>query len=235
VVMAILGALVALAVPAMGRLGSAGSLNGAAAAIRGAFDQARTYAVANNTYTWVGIFEEDGAQEGRPSGKPGVGSLVICIVASRDGSPIYNKAQAEAGAVQTLTSDRLVQVGKPQRLPNVHVADLSGQAVGKRPAGMIQEQDRIGLATGAPLFSFRLPLLGGVYYDFGAGGGRGANGIVQFNPQGEAVSNFGTLSSPSANLEIALQEARGTRPLGGPNAVAIDVSGCTGQTTIYRP
>jgi hypothetical protein len=34
----------------------------AAYAIKGVLEQGRTYAMANNTYTWVGFYEEDGSK-----------------------------------------------------------------------------------------------------------------------------------------------------------------------------
>jgi hypothetical protein len=54
----------------------------AAYTIKGALDTARTYAKANNTYTWVGFFEED-ISSATP-GTAGTGRLVMSIVASKD-------------------------------------------------------------------------------------------------------------------------------------------------------
>src|SRR6266567_448737 len=59
VVMGIIAILMVLVAPAFTSLKSAGDVTGAAYTVKGALDQARTYAMANNTYTWVGFFEED--------------------------------------------------------------------------------------------------------------------------------------------------------------------------------
>src|SRR6266568_9146336 len=59
VVMAIIAILMVLLAPAFTSLKSAGDVTGAAYTIKGALDTARTYAKANNTYTWVGLYEEN--------------------------------------------------------------------------------------------------------------------------------------------------------------------------------
>ena len=50
-----------LIAPAFTSLKSAGDVTNAAYTIKGVLDTARTYAKANNTYTWVGFYEENGA------------------------------------------------------------------------------------------------------------------------------------------------------------------------------
>src|SRR5438552_11168096 len=59
VVMGIIALLMVLVAPAFTSLKSAGDATSAAYTIKGVLDTARTYAMANNTYTWVGFFEED--------------------------------------------------------------------------------------------------------------------------------------------------------------------------------
>src|SRR5438128_3879203 len=59
VVIGIMILLTALLTPAFTNLKSAGDVTSAAYTIKGVLEQARTYAMANNTYTWVGFFEED--------------------------------------------------------------------------------------------------------------------------------------------------------------------------------
>src|SRR5213592_1476354 len=77
VVIGIMILLTVLLTPAFMNLKSAGDVTSAAYTIKGVLEQARTYAMTNNTYTWVGFFEEDGS---RPSTNPatvGTGRLVI--------------------------------------------------------------------------------------------------------------------------------------------------------------
>jgi prepilin-type N-terminal cleavage/methylation domain-containing protein len=72
VVVAIVGILTALVVPAFNGIGSARSLSKAGADVLSILEQARTYAMANNTYVWVGL---------QPEGD----NLVAAVVASKTG------------------------------------------------------------------------------------------------------------------------------------------------------
>ena len=82
--------LTALLTPAFTNLKSAGDVTSAAYTIKGVLEQARTYAMANNTYTWVGFYEEDASQSSTNPPTPGVGRLIMSIVASKDGTTVYN-------------------------------------------------------------------------------------------------------------------------------------------------
>lgn len=229
-VIAIAVVLFALVTPAIVGVKGASDLTNSVSSIQGILDQARTYAIANNTYTWVGVLEQSSAQA-----QTGLGGLVLCIVASRDGTCLYSKTQAKAdnATTQALPLARLVAIGKPTRLNNIRVLNAASQPIGKRPAGVIRDQDLVGLTSKPPLFSFQYPLSGKVEYTFGvrSGGASTANGIVQFNPQGEAVSDAGPVSNPATLLEIAVGRTGGNSA----NIIAIDVNGLTGQVAIHRP
>ena len=58
IVVGIIAILLVLLAPAFTTIKSAGDVTSAAYTIKGALDTARTYAKANNTYTWVGFYEE---------------------------------------------------------------------------------------------------------------------------------------------------------------------------------
>ena len=62
IVISIIAILMVLLAPAFTSLKSAGDVTSAAYTIKGVLDTARTYAKANNTYTWVGFCEEDVSQ-----------------------------------------------------------------------------------------------------------------------------------------------------------------------------
>jgi len=242
-VLALVAILTALVVPATRGMKGAQDLTGAAYAIQGALDLARTYAMANNTYTWIGFFEEDNAHPSQTPAQAGVGRVVICVIASRDGSCIYNKttAQEDPPAVQSLPPARLVQIGKLIKIPGVHFFNATAQVIGKRQAGMIDAQNLVGLSSQPLLFSFQYPLSSTSEYTFGvrpvpsANGVPVANGVIQFSPRGEAISDAGPITFPSTTFEITLQTAHGNQPANTANAIALDINGLTGQTTMYRP
>src|SRR3982751_2323815 len=88
-IMIIVAALVS---PAFTSLKGAGDVTSAAYTVKGVLDQARTYAKANNTYTWVGFYEEDATRAIPTNNSPpyaGKGRVLLAIVASKDGTKIY--------------------------------------------------------------------------------------------------------------------------------------------------
>jgi prepilin-type N-terminal cleavage/methylation domain-containing protein len=138
VVMGIIAILMVLVVPAFTNIKSAGDVTSAAYTIKGVLDTARTYAKANNTYTWVGFYEEDVSQPSViPAGDPRcascVGRLIMSIVASKDGtyfvvpsgSGTYLGADVSnttsTGTENFIDATRLIQVGKLVKIDNVHL------------------------------------------------------------------------------------------------------------------
>jgi len=244
VVIAIMAAMVGLLVPVMNAFKNASDLTKASYDIQGALTLARTYAVANNTYTWVGFFEEDASQPSQTPAVSGVGRLVISVVASSDGTSVYSQQIASSGTTsQVIAPGRLTLINKLTKINNIHILapPASGDAFGKRPGAFITSADQIGLSNGSTLFfQFQYPLAGTAQYIFGIRPAPQKNGlpvpsgVVQFNPRGEVVSDSGPFPGVSPCKEIAIQATRGTTPDAGVNIAAIDISGLTGQATIYR-
>jgi type II secretory pathway pseudopilin PulG len=131
VVISIMIIVAALIAPAFTSLKAAGDVTSAAYTVKGVLDQARTYAMANHTYTWVGFFEE-GVGNSTP-GVAGNGRLVMSIVASKDGTNIYGSSPA------TIDPTKLVQLGKLVKIDNIHVplfaiGSGTGETFDARPA-----------------------------------------------------------------------------------------------------
>ena len=115
IVVGIIGLLLVLIAPAFTTIKGGTDVTSAAYSIKGVLDTARTYAKANNTYTWVGFLEENVANPASPNtDAPKVGRLVMSVVASKDGTNI-------AGLSGTIDPTKLVQVGKGTKIDNVHV------------------------------------------------------------------------------------------------------------------
>jgi len=127
IVVGIIGLLLVLIAPAFTTIKGGTDVTSAAYTIKGVLDTARTYAKANNTYTWVGFYEEDvsasspvQAPDPRCSGC--VGRLVMSIVASKDGTTLG--ADASSGATGTenfIDATQLIQVNKLVKIDNVHL------------------------------------------------------------------------------------------------------------------
>src|SRR5215472_5898736 len=123
----IIGLLLVLLAPAFTTIKGGTDVTSAAYTIKGVLDTARTYAKANNTYTWVGFYEEDVSQ---PSVIPApdprcpacVGRLVMSIVASNDGTNLGADASSSAtGTENFIDATKLVQVNKLVKIDNVHL------------------------------------------------------------------------------------------------------------------
>src|SRR5881628_2466122 len=89
IVVGIIALLLVLVAPAFTSIKGGTDVTSAAYTIKGVLDTARTYAKANNTYTWVGFYEEDVSQASTNPATSGVGRLVMSMAASKDGTMLY--------------------------------------------------------------------------------------------------------------------------------------------------
>src|SRR5437867_2986966 len=117
IVVGIIGLLLVLIAPAFTYIKGGTDVTSAAYTIKGVLDTARTYAKANNTYTWVGFFEEDVSQSSTNPATAGPGRIVISIVASKDGSNVYGSVVGPAADMDA-NGTKLLQVGKLINLDN---------------------------------------------------------------------------------------------------------------------
>lgn len=87
-VMAVVTVMMAAAVPAISGLKSTAGLSTAAYEIAGTLEQARAYAMANNTFVYVGLAERDQMD----AGQPGKGQIVLAAMGSKNGSRSFDAA-----------------------------------------------------------------------------------------------------------------------------------------------
>src|SRR5437773_8390310 len=122
VVVGIIALLLVLTAPAFTSITGGTDITSAAYTIKGVLDTARTYAKANNTYTWVGFFEENAPDPSTSPANSGTGRIVMSIVASKDGTMLYT---GNLGTPFTLDASpnqaALIQVGKLTKVDNVHL------------------------------------------------------------------------------------------------------------------
>ncbi len=235
IVVGIIAVLLVLIAPAFTSLKSAGDVTSAAYTIKGVLDTARTYAKANNTYTWVGFFEEDISNP--PNA--GTGRLVMSIVASKDGTIIYNPSNL---AQLDLTTN-ITQVGKLAKIDNIHLwthtdaPSGAGSTFDTRPN--VPSSYCIGdTSPSSSTTPFRYPVgnpAPTTQYTFVK--------AVQFSPRGEGRINNSTVNANGTEIfplqtiaEIAFEPTHGaiattTIPA---NVVAVQFSGIGGDVRIYR-
>src|SRR6266487_1030917 len=118
IVVGIIGLLLVLIAPAFTTIKGGTDVTSAAYTIKGVLDTARTYAKANNSYTWVGFFEENAPDPSQSPANPGIGRIVMSIVASKDGTMLYT---LPLSGLVTLPPASLIPVSKLIKVDNVHL------------------------------------------------------------------------------------------------------------------
>ena len=253
IIIGVIGVLLSLIAPAFTTIKSGTDVTSAAYAIKGALDAARTYAKANNTYTWIGFYEEDVSQPTTNPPTAGVGRVVISIVASKNGTNVYGLGN---GAIDPT---KLTQIGKLTKIENIHLplfaicqSNCTGETFDTRPA--VQNDptagynySRFGELNAAPPntapyttpYNFQYPVgnpAPAAQYTFSK--------LLQFSPRGESRVN-GDSYDIRRVVEIGLIQTHGavTPPpsgggTGGPNftgdLIAVQINGFAGDVRIYR-
>jgi len=252
VVVGVMALMMALVIPAFTAMAGGSSLVSTAASIKELLQQARSYAMANNTFVFVGVTEVSGAQGSSVSPQaPGTGRVALGLVASRDGTCGYDPNNPQGGWLNTPNNGaNLVSIDRLQHFDNFHLADFSTFASGTggftgtgamtRPALQSTRQS-VGNPKCVSATQFSWPL-GSVYgsgqYNFST--------VIEFDPQGVAriqLNNQGsgtTGSTVVTYLEIDLQPAHGSTflPVTDPNTgniAAIQITGITGAVQAYMP
>ena len=237
IVVGIISLLLVLIAPAFTYIKGGTDVTSAAYTIKGVLDTARTYAKANNTYTWVGFREENVANPASPNpDTPTVGRLIMSIVASKDGTMLYTGNLSTSVTLDPANSGTLVQVGKLTKIDNAHLTTFTAPAAtpppdtfNTRPA-VASTAAQIGDTTPPnPSLTFHYPVgSASPQYTFVK--------VIQFSPRGGGVicnSNY-TLANVS---EIGVEPTHGAAvPASTPaNLAAVQFGGIAGDVRIYRP
>jgi type II secretory pathway pseudopilin PulG len=228
IVVGIIGLLLVLIAPAFTYIKGGNDVTSAAYTVKGVLDTARTYAKANNTYTWVGFYEENTANPISPNtDAPAVGRVIMSIVASKDGTNI--------ATTNPIDATKLFQVGKLTKIDNLHLAAFAdgsgtGSTFDTRPPVTFNgtQYSLAGVANSTTPFQFPVgnPVPPAQYTFLKA---------VQFSPSGDARMNNNVNSAQTA-AEIAFEPTHGAAvPAPVPaNVVAVQFTGLGGAVKIYQ-
>ncbi len=247
VVIGVIVLLASLLAPAFTNLKGAGDITTAAETIAGTLAHARIHALANNTYTWVGFYEEAATSTSATNAippYPGKGRLLLAIVRSLDGTSIFDENDPSA----VLPATRIAQVGKLVKLEGVHVTDIGAPpspAPNSTPlANSLDARSDFPYTYAANLDADHFNRISSDNDDrtkfWFVAQGYTFYKTVRFTPRGEANLN-GTYSLKVA-AELGLVPTRGDvaptpPPAGGRytgNVVAIQFSGVGGNFKVYR-
>ena len=243
VVVAIISTLMVLVIPAFTNRKAADEITNAAYSIKAVLEQARAYAKANNTYTWVGFYEEDTTASSPTNAAPpypGKGRLVLATVASNDGTTnCQDPASSTANRIPLIAS-RLRQFGRLVKIDNIHLTDIGGpSSTTSSEATSIDDRPDFPYTWGAPddyqnrinSDDAHIPFNQSLY-PFVAQGYTFYK-TVRFSPRGEA--NINSTYNLRRLGEIGLRPTHGTIvDTNSPNVVAIQFSGITGDVKVYR-
>ena len=219
--------------PAIAGMKGAGDLTKAAYEIKGLLDQARAYAVANNTYVFVGFAEVSAAVNASVIPQTaGFGRIAAVVIASNDGT--WSGA-VSSGTIQVAS---VGVIGKLQRWENLHFAALADTALSGGMANRFKVDPCFEMGNTAwvqatsPVFYW--PLQGTAnQYAF--------KKVVVFDPQGVARNIVDPSATGAASMvscfEIGLIPTNGATvseklPT---NLAALQIDGVTGATRIFRP
>ena len=230
VVIALISTLMALVAPAFTGIKSAGDVTSAAYTIKDALEQARTHAMAYETYVWIGFYEEPAGQPSTNPATPGTGRIVISTIASADGTTVYNPRSLAA-----IDPTRVTQLNKLVKVEGTHLATFpdgsgTGDTFDSRPAA-IYETAKIGDTTppNPSLTPFQYPVgnpAPAAQYTFVK--------AVEFSPRGEARINNRNYTLKTV-AEIGLQPTHGTAvDVNSRNIIAIQFGALGGDLKIYR-
>lgn len=214
-VLVIVSIMSALVVAAIGSLGKADGFNSATSTLSTLLEQARAYAMANNTYVFVGIEETDASQPAGGAQTPGIGRVAIQAFASQDGT-------------LNLAASNLTAINRLQVLNNLHVPASLTATSGTLPNRPTADYS-LGSASGGTSFptvssanaitSRNFTFTKIVAFD--------ALGIVHI-PTSPAISGF-------QYIEIDAQPTNGTViSTTAANFSAIQIDATTGAVTVFR-
>ena len=241
VVIGVIAILTTLVIPAFTARKTADDVTNAAYTIKGFLEAARTFAKSNNTYTWVGFYEEDANIAGPTNFAPpypGRGRVVLATVYSNDGTSIYSDTDPPA----QLPNLRIAQLNKLTRIEGIHLTDVGNPSptptATPRPGTLAARPDwpyTEGSSLSPPLdhwnrissdtddtarFWFATQ-----NYTFRKN--------IRFTPRGEASINSMWIKLTG---EIGIRPAHGNSvDANSPNVVAIQIAGVGGNIKIYRP
>lgn len=253
VVIAIMVIMMALVGPVMNSLKGSRDVVHIASDIDSTLEQARAYAMANDTYVFVGFDEVDVTQplSTNPTAPQpaGIGRIAMAIVASKDGTRIYDPnsngtdiASFWSNSNNYANGAHLVAVGNLRVFDDVHLADSLGAVPtsGKMARSTVDNAERLGNSNCYSATPFAWPLgssIGAGQYQF--------TKVIQFGPQGSAKVQTKSSTSNGQDIvpwvEVDLQQTHGNAlvPLpSNPNTgtqTAIQIDGITGAVRTYTP
>lgn len=240
VVIGIIAVLLALVAPAVTTTKTAGDFINSSYTIKDTLEQARASAMANNTYVWVGFYEENTTASAPTNTAPpysGVGRVIVAVVSSKDGTKIFDASDPPAA----LPSAQLNQLGKLIKIQGIHLADI-----GSPPSPTPSPAPSSDTVDGRPDFPYTYAKgIGADHFNRISSESSDTTKFpfavqnytfhktARFSPQGEI--NLNSTYALKQTAEIGLRPTHGTAIDNNTrNVAAIQFTGVGGNFKIYR-
>lgn len=234
VVMGILGIAMVIVLPAVSGIQTGSGLTSTAHRIADTLSLAREYALAHNTYVWAGIDEVSQSSGASGPLTDGVGRVVASIVASKDGTRIYdvNGDISSDWASKTQGGAGLTQITKLIEISHAHLTTLSP---GASSSGMnrppVDPEFQIASAQAESALSLVYPLSATP-----ATARQTFTKIIEISPEGTArLLRQANPRQFSRRIEIGLIPTKGETIVEGPNQAAVQIDSLSGATAVFRP
>ena len=247
VVVAIMAVLAAVGMVSVTGVGSSRKFDQTLSQITGIFEQARSYAIGQNTYVWVALYPVDASKLASQADMSG-DHLIVATYASNDGTdPIQWVANANGYAIPySSPGDTVINlITKVQTFTQIRMAPgISGTAgsgipylafpSGVLPPEMTGTGGQPMPASPASNILFKYPLAS-------AGGITLSNqpvpaaaqpiSVIEFTPSGSAQVAPGL----SAAIRIDFAPMKTSAIVNNTNIASVEIGGLIGLVTLYRP
>ena len=234
-----------LVAPAFTNIKTGNDITTAAYTISGVLEQARNYAMANNTYVYVGFYEESASSLSATNATPpypGKGRLVLATVASKDGTKSSEDLSSTLTNPIPLTANKIIQIGNLVKIEGIHVTDIGAPSPAPSVSAdpnSIAGRPNVPYTYASPSFDYmnrinsdEIKPENHTKFPFTAQGYTFYK-TVRFNPRGEA--NLNASYDLRRAAEIGLRPTHGASvDANSSNVVAIQFSGVGGNFKIYR-
>jgi prepilin-type N-terminal cleavage/methylation domain-containing protein len=217
VVMAIMVILIAGATLSFQGVNSSGKFNKALNEISGILEQGRAYAVAQNTYVWVVLYENDPAN--------GPKEVYVGSFASNDGTDPFNwtslSVTLPSPGTVTGTTTTLTQIARTYHYQGLHLQTTTLPNAPSSP--------NLPATTGSTVPNFQLTAQSGSG-PVSLSNASAVYWLIQFTPTGAARNS----ANPITSIWFGLQPSLSQTILDTHNIASMEVNGMTGLTTVYR-
>jgi prepilin-type N-terminal cleavage/methylation domain-containing protein len=191
--------------------------NASVAGFSTTMEQARAYAMANNTYVYVGVDEVDAADLSAVPAQ-GNGLVVVAVVASKDGTSTWSGAS------------NLVPVTPLRQFRSVHLPTAQLAYTGNMARPVNNPSYFLGSPSCVSSTTFAWPLgASAPKFNF--------TKVIRFGPQGDATIQQNSNTATVDWIEVGLQPIHGDAAITASalNICAVQIDGMTGTVRSYRP